>query len=247
LAKQSIELRYKLLPYNYTLAFENSTQGAPLMRPLFFEEPANKALRTNAATYLWGPDILVTPVIRSGLKTVEVYFPNTANWFNFYTDELITGGQTKSISTKENSIPTYIRTGAFIPMAKSLQTTADYKGNDIVLHYYHDASVKESKGKLYHDDGLTANAFEKGQYELLQFTSQADKKCLEFEFVAETGINYASNNKEVLMVIHNITNKPKRLKIEKSRRDFVWDKTTETLSFPLKWNTKNTKNVTIKF
>lgn len=247
LAKQSIELRYKLLPYNYTIAFENSTQGAPLMRPLFFEEPNNKELRTNASTYLWGHDILVTPVMRSGLKEVDVYFPIASNWFDFYTDELIQGGQTKPISIKENSIPTYVRAGAFIPMAKPMQTTSDYNGSAIVLHYYHDNSVKKSEGHLYNDDGLTANAFEKGKFETLQFKSEADKKCIEFEFEATTGENASANLKSIEMVVHNINEKPKRLKIGREKQNFNWNQKNNTMSFPVKWDTETVKKITIKF
>lgn len=54
LAKQSIELRYKLLPYNYNLVFQNNQTGVPLMRPLFFEEPDNNSIKTKASEYLWG-------------------------------------------------------------------------------------------------------------------------------------------------------------------------------------------------
>ena len=85
-AKKAIELRYKLLPYNYTLVFENNQSGKPLMRPLFFEEPENYKMYTVSNTYLWGDSFLVSPILNPGVTTKEVIFPatnkSTSNLFN---------------------------------------------------------------------------------------------------------------------------------------------------------------------
>ena len=64
---------------------------------------------SNSSTYLWGKDFLITPILKDSVKTKEIYFPKTANWLNFYTDEKIEGGQTKTVKVKEKSIPTYVR------------------------------------------------------------------------------------------------------------------------------------------
>ena len=88
-----------MLPYNYNLMFENHKYGRPLMRPLFFEEQDNPELFNYSETYLWGNDVLVAPVLEAGKKEQNVYFPKTSNWFNIETDEIIKGGQTKSIKT----------------------------------------------------------------------------------------------------------------------------------------------------
>ncbi|MEM6685654.1 MAG: TIM-barrel domain-containing protein, partial [Bacteroidota bacterium] len=111
LAKQAINLRYDMLAYNYTTAFENNQKGTPLMRPLFFEEEDNKALYTKSSSYLWGNDFLVTPILKDSVTTQEVYFPKGSVWFDFETDEKAVGGQTKVVQTKENYIPVYVRGG----------------------------------------------------------------------------------------------------------------------------------------
>ena len=56
------------------------------MRPIFFEEDDEK-LMTNSTTYLWGKDFLITPILKDSVKSTAIYFPKTANWFNFYSDE----------------------------------------------------------------------------------------------------------------------------------------------------------------
>jgi len=245
LAKEAIELRYKLLPYNYTLAFQNNQNGAPLMRPLFFEEPNNRALQTKVNSYLWGNDFLISPILDTGLKTQDIYFPKTNNWFDFYTDEKFKGGQTKTIITHPNYIPTYVRAGAFIPMTKSMQTTDEYDSNNLEVHYYYDVSVKESQGQLYNDDGVTANAFEKGKYEILKFKSNIEKRWLEIDLEAKTGANYQSRIKKIELVIHNVNWKPKRIKLNGKKIEVNWSSSKNTLTIPLQWNTS--KELKLKF
>ncbi|MDN3620737.1 glycoside hydrolase family 31 protein [Polaribacter undariae] len=233
LTKKAIELRFKLLPYNYNVAFENNQKGTPLMRPIFFEEDDEK-LMTNSTTYLWGNDFLITPILKDSVATKEIYFPNTANWFNFYTDEKVVGGQTKSVELEEATIPTYVRGGAFIPMAKLVQTTDAYKGDVLEVHYYFDASVKESKRTLYNDNGLLSNAFEKGAYEILEFESELTKGCLEFEMKAGFGENWNPEQKEITLVLHNINWNPKKVKVDGKRKRISSEK--NMLTIPLKWN-----------
>jgi len=234
LAKQSIKLRYKLLPYNYTLAFDNNQTGVPLMRSLFFEEPANTELQKYSKTYLWGNDFLVSPILEQGLKEQEVNFPKSNNWFDFYTDEKYSGGQSKIVLAKENYIPTYVRAGAFIPMAKPMQSTEEYNSDQIDLHYYFDASVKESFGKLYNDDGETSGAFEKGEYETLNFKSSIKRKNLIIEITSEIGKNYNPNTKEITLILHNISKKPKRIK----KFDSNWNAEKKTLQIKMIYKNK---------
>ena len=245
LAKESIELRYKLLPYNYNLAFENNQKGLPLMRPLFFEE-SSAELYTNSSTYLWGNDFLITPILNPEEEKVEVTFPKTNHWFDFYTDEKVKGGQTKFVETKTNSIPTYVRAGAFIPMAKLVQSTDDYKFNNFDLHFYHDASIKESKRELYNDDGLTKEAFEKSNYEILEFEFKQENRSLEFEFEAEIGVNYEKEQKEIRLIIHNLGETPKHVKINGKRRVFYLENNGKNIVIPITWNTSNKVELTIK-
>jgi len=242
-AKKAIELRYKMLPYNYNLAFENNQKGIPLMRPIFFEEDDQK-LMTTSSTYLWGKDFLVTPILKDSIKNTEVVFPNNANWFNFYFDEEKNeGGQTKTVKVKQKAIPTYVRGGVIIPLTKVVQTTDNYNGNYLELHYWFDDSVKESERTIYNDDGLTANALENGAYELLEFEADIEKKYLEIDLEAEFGENWKPTHKEIVLVLHNIKWKPKIVKVDNRRKRI--DVENNTLKIPVKWNTKNELKIKI--
>ncbi|MBS3738301.1 glycoside hydrolase family 31 protein [Mesohalobacter halotolerans] len=241
-AKSAIKLRYQLLPYNYNSAFINNQKGTPLMRPLFFEEP-EKHLK-NANTYLWGNDFLVTPVLKQGQTDVEVTFPSTSDWFNFYTDKKIEGGQTKTFKTDPNHIPTYVRAGALVLMSPPFDNTTSYQGKSLILHYYHDDAIEENERKYYNDDGRTFQAYEKDNYEILEFEAETEGRWLEIEFEAETGEKFEEHTKTILLKVHNIDRRPKKIKVNRKKVKIQYQ--NNILSIPLEWNTSKELKVRIR-
>lgn len=244
LSRKAIELRYKLLPYNYNLMAQNHMTGVPLMRPLFFEEPENEELFDYSETYLWGSDFLVAPVLEQGQKTQEVYFPDTSNWVNFYTGEVIAGGQAKTIDLVETHIPTFVRLGAFIPMAGLMQSTKDFDPNTFELHYYHDPSLEESETEFYIDDGENVSPLEHENYEILEFEAEIEGKWLELDFEAETEENYTSEEKHIQLFIHNFKSTPKKIKV--NGKNVEIDYQNNRLTIPLVWDTSKELKVKIK-
>ncbi|TVZ25307.1 alpha-glucosidase/oligosaccharide 4-alpha-D-glucosyltransferase [Gillisia sp. Hel_I_86] len=203
-AKKAIELRYKLLPYNYTLVFENNQSGKPLMRPLFFEEPENYKMYTVSNTYLWGDSFLVSPILNPGVTTKEVIFPATNNWFDFYTGEKYSKGITASVKVVEDHIPVFVRGGAFIPMARPMQTTANYNPSVLDVHFYYDVQAKNSNGTIYNDNGSTPNAFEKGMYEIVKMEAEVNTGAINITIKKEEGENAASEIKLINLHIENL-------------------------------------------
>ncbi len=230
LSKKAIELRYRLLPYNYTIAFENSRTGMPLMRPLFFEEPDNHQFYHISETYLWGNDFLISPVVHPGLKSQKVYFPKTSHWFDFYTGKKMEGGKAIFVELVEEHIPTYVRAGAFIPLTPLVQTTDNYSIKTLDIHYYHDVTVKESEGKIYHDDGLLASAYENGKYELLYLKSNFLSGNLQFAFEKQTGKDVASSFEIINLIIHNGGKTPKQVKVNGKSLPFTYEKENQKIT-----------------
>jgi len=204
LAKKAIELRYRLLPYNYNLVWENSQFGTPLMRPLFFEEPDNEEIYEITDTYLWGENFLVSAIMTDSIAEKPVYFPGKDNWFDFYSGKKYKGSTTHSIALKEDHIPTYVRGGAFIPMAKPIQTTEDFSGEVVEVHYYYDLEKKTSTSYLYQDDGITPQAFEKGAYEKIKFESAFNGNSLDFKIEKEKGNNVTNEVQLIELIIENL-------------------------------------------
>jgi len=224
LAREAVWLRYAMLPYNYTIGFDNQQSGMPLMRPLMFVETDPDKPFERASTYLWGPDFLVAPVTEPGATRTEVYFPNSGSvWFDFHTGQAHRGGVLETVRPAEANIPVYVRAGAFIPMAKVVQTTRDYNSRQIDLHYYHDASVSASSGKMYDDDGETANAWAQGKYEIVRFASRHSGGKLEVDFATETGKAMPALERGFSLKVHNVTTRPRAVTIKGAAARFTWN------------------------
>ena len=231
LAREAVWLRYAMLPYNYTLAFENSSTGMPLMRPVLFEEEGAGAL---SSTYLWGRDFLVAPIVEPGATRKEVYFPVKGSvWFDFHTGEKHHGGITEVVKPEEANIPVYVRAGAFIPMAKVVQSTRDYSTRHIDLHYYHDADVAGSEGRMYDDDGETADAYAKGKYEIVRFTSRHAGGKLEIGFSTETGKAQAPSERGFALKVHNVQARPRAVTVDGKAVRFSWNDKHKLLEVPV--------------
>lgn len=236
--RKFIKLRYNLLPYNYTLAYQNSTTGIPLMRPLFFEfeDEFNFDLMDNATSYLWGDAFLVTPVTDANVTSVSVPLPKGV-WFDYFTGAKYQGGQTISLATSLETLPVLVRAGSFIPMMDDIQSTKDYDSSNLILHYYADKSVSHGAGEMYEDDGLTYQANKKDLFELLTFNAfQGQNKLTISISRGNTTYPEMPKNREVTLIIHNIKNKPKQVKIGKKVVSSThWSRADNTLSVKFTW------------
>lgn len=245
-ANYAIQMRYRLLPYNYHMMAINHIEGRPLMSPLFFEEPNNKELYDYSSAYLWGKDILVSPVLEAGKKEQDVYFPSGSYWFNIENDEITEGGQSKSVDLHEAYIPTYVRAGAFIPLAKPMQSTKDYDPNFIQLQYYHHNSIVDSEREFYFDDGQSVDPIEKGIYQILEFEAEQEGRWLEIEFEADNGENFDPGKKTIQLVIHNLAKEPSQIKLDKEKIQGKYNEKYKTLSLTIDWNTSQEMELRIK-
>ncbi len=237
LAKSSVELRYQLLPYNYTLAFENSQTGMPLMRPLFFEDKENKNYYEISHTYLWGDNFLVSPVVKPSITSKSIPFPK-GNWYDFFSDIKYEGGATLDVPVVEDHIPVFVRGGSFIPMINTIQTTEEYTTKNVDLHYYYDAAVTNSSGRLYDDNGKSPLAFENAKYELLKFESKLESDNVAITLSSEKGTAYTSDKREMVLVLHNFEKSPSTIMVDNAPAKFEWDDERKLVKLSFKWNAK---------
>lgn len=236
LARDAVRLRYAMLPYNYTTAFENSRTGMPLMRPILFEDPDAEMMPVNtiSGTYLWGPDFLVAPVTEPGATRKEVDFPDAGStWYDFYTGEAHRGGIIETVKPVPEHIPTYVRAGAFVPMAAVVQTTRDYSTRALDLHYWQDAGVTSATGELYDDDGQTPNAYAAGKYELVRFASHYAPGRLEISFVPEAGAAYTPSTHVFTLKVHNVGTQPRAVEVAGRALPYRWDADRKLLEVTL--------------
>ena len=206
IARDFIRLRYSLLPYIYTLAWENSTTGMPLMRPAFFEDESIPQLIDFADVYFWGDAFFVAPVTEAGTESVSAIIPPGA-WFDFWTDRRYeySGGVFTEIPVTLDTIPVLVRAGSFIPMVDPVDTTEDYSSKALTLHYYADESVTESSGRMYEDDGKTRGNIASGNFELLEFSAQREGDYLAIDLAHNGSYDGMPDGRRMEIVIHNWT------------------------------------------
>lgn len=172
--------RYRWLPYNYTLAYENATQGTPLVRPLNYYDPA--APDTIDDEYLWGRDVLVAPVLTQGATERAVTFP-AGSWVNYHHPwaAAVSGPTTINVSAPLDEMPIYVRAGSFIPQAHyEMASTQDYDPSRLTVLYYPRANGK-STYTLYDDDRTSPSSIADGQYALVNFTGRVAGNVITIE------------------------------------------------------------------
>jgi len=185
-----IRERYRWLPYNYTLAWENATKGWPLVRPLNFHAPAGSPTYADIDDeYLWGRDILVAPVLAEGAASRSVTFPEGSQWIDYRNpaDVYQGGTTTDNYPAPLGRTPLFVRAGAFIPSAGyTMANTGDYNPARLDVGYYPRPGVT-SGYTLYDDNRLSPSSLEKNEYRLLHFrgTMAGDSSLTSVEISSE--------------------------------------------------------------
>jgi alpha-glucosidase (family GH31 glycosyl hydrolase) len=149
--KRYDELRYQLLPYNYTLAWQARTTGLPLMRPLWLHYPTDAKARGLGSEYLWGRDLLIAPVFQQGATTRNVYLPQ-GTWYDWWTGARQNGSDTVTRAVDLATMPIFARAGAIVPFDPVRQYTAQPVTAPTEIRIYPGA---DGDYTLYDDDGTS--------------------------------------------------------------------------------------------
>lgn len=159
--RQYLDLRYRLLPYLYSVAWDVTANGQSFMRPLVMDFAHDPQAINIGSEYLFGPSILVTPVTTQGATTQAVYLPaGKGSWVNFWTGASSAGGQSVDTAAPIETLPLYIRPGSLIPMGPFLQYSNEKPADPIELRIYPGA---DGTFTMYEDEG-DSYRYEKGAY-----------------------------------------------------------------------------------
>ncbi|NXH98310.1 MGA protein, partial [Pachycephala philippinensis] len=157
-ARDVLNIRYSLLPYLYTLLHDAHAHGSTVVRPLLHEFVEDRQTWDIDAQFLWGPALLISPVMTPNDRSVEAYFPN-ARWYDYYT-EADTGfrGQVQNLSAPLEHINLHIRGGHILPWQRPANTTVYSRKNAMGLTVALDDALF-AEGHLYWDDGVRIGTF----------------------------------------------------------------------------------------
>src|SRR5262249_21794251 len=165
ICKQYLELRYRLLPYNYALVREACDTGLPPMRALWLHYPNDPAAVKLGTEYLWGREMLVAPVDEKGMTERKLYLPE-GDWYDFWTNEKQAGKREVVRKVDLATMPLYVRAGAVLPLDPVRQYTAEPTTESTTIRVY---PGKDGDCRLYDDDG-TSLGYTKGQFTRTKLT-----------------------------------------------------------------------------
>ena len=166
------KLRYRLMPYIYSLAGHVYFDDYTMMRALVMDFADDKKVENIDDQYLFGPSLMVCPVYEYRARSREVYLPKGNNWYNAYNGTMFKGGQTIIADAPFEQMPLFVKAGSILPVGPEIEYTGQKLDAPLKLIVYTGAN---GEFKLYEDEGLNYN-YEKGQYSTIQLTwSEADK------------------------------------------------------------------------
>lgn len=195
--RELILMRYRFLPYLYSLEYEATQNGAPIMRPLVYEFQQDERVYDESFEFLFGRDILVANVLEKGAKSREVYLPKGSKWYDM-ADKFreYEGGACIEIPVDLSSVPMFLREGAIVPMATN-QPMSMEKDPVTGLHLYL-VPGEERSFTLYDDDGVS-NRFQKGEYRKTEI-HMSGKDVVKLRFRTEGSYPTQIQNMELEMV-----------------------------------------------
>ncbi len=171
-------LRYSLMPYIYSLAGMVTQKHGTIFRVLAFDFREDKKVYNIDDQYMFGPSIMVCPVtepmyygigsspVEGKAKTRDVYLPEGADWYDFWTEKRYKGGQTIVADAQIDKLPIFIKAGSIIPMAEPMQHTGQMKDDSLILTVYPGSDCSFT---LYQDE-RNGYGYEKGDYATTQIT-----------------------------------------------------------------------------
>jgi alpha-D-xyloside xylohydrolase len=166
------KLRYRLMPYIYSLAGKTYWDDYTIMRPLVMDYPGDVHVRDIATQYMFGPSLMVVPVHTYRATAASVYFPAGCNWYDFYNGRKYAGGETKEVDAPYGRMPLFVPEGGIILFGPEISYVGEKEATVIDVWVY---AGKDGSFCLYEDEGTNYN-YEKGAFSKIMFEyNDADK------------------------------------------------------------------------
>jgi alpha-glucosidase (family GH31 glycosyl hydrolase) len=171
--RRYLELRSRLMPYTYTLAWRAHRTGLPMMRAMVLQEQDDRRVAQMGTQYLWGDDLLVAPVTREGARHWSVYLP-AGTWFDWWTHGSHEGPGYVEVEAPLDRMPLFVRGGAVIPLGPVKQHDSEPGGDSLTLRLYPSGA---RSAELYRDDGIS-QAYRAGAYQVTRLGSRMSDRQL---------------------------------------------------------------------
>ncbi len=213
IVRNSIKLRYRLMPYIYNAAAENSMTGRPIVKPLFYYHPDDARFTEYSEAYYFGDQMVVVPVIQRKATGKEIKLPE-GMWYDFYTREMVEGPATINKELTMENIPVFVKAGSFIPMVNDFQTTDNYPHQNLQIHFYPQKMGESAQYSLFDDDGKDAKNLKTGNYRITNFESNHSDEELTINIKTQNNHYKAPRNEFLEWHIYALDKFPAALEVD---------------------------------
>ena len=170
------KLRYRLMPYLYSMAGWVHLKDYTMMRGLIMDFNGDWQVTNIKDQWMFGPALMACPVAHYKARNRSVYFPKQTGWYNLYSGEYVEGGQSLIVDAPYERIPVFVREGSIIPFGPEIQYSDEKPAELINLYVY---AGKDGQFMLYEDEGVNYN-YEKGKYATIDITYDDSSKTITF-------------------------------------------------------------------
>ncbi|MCK4747345.1 MAG: DUF5110 domain-containing protein, partial [Bacteroidales bacterium] len=167
-------MRYRMIPYIYSLAGKVHFDDYTLMRALVMDFPEDENVTEISDQYMFGPGLMICPVHTYKAREREVYFPEAEGWYDIHSARFIEGGQHLSVPAPYEQMPVYVRAGSIIPCGPEIQYVGEKPGEPITLYIY---SGADGEFTLYEDEGVNYN-YENGAFSEIRISYDDELKTV---------------------------------------------------------------------
>jgi alpha-glucosidase len=165
ITRKFVNLRYQFLPYLYTMFWQYIEEGIPMLKPLVYYDQADTQTHYRNDEFIFGNQILVCPILEPNAIGRRMYIPS-GQWYNYWTNNLVTGGKEIWVDTKYDEIPVFVKAGSVIPKYPVQQYVGELEFDELTLDLYY----KEGKEKsVVYEDAQDGYDYKKGRYSFLTF------------------------------------------------------------------------------
>ena len=167
--RELLLLRSRLLPYFYSVARQTHETGAPIMRPPVMDWPDDPVFRYLSDQYMYGDSFMVRPITTPGASEIQVYFPSSNGWFEFFSGMRLSEQEFQTFPVDLTTIPIYVKAPALIPLAPAMEHISQRPRDEMELRVYLDDRNPSASSEMYEDDGVT-NDYLAGAYQITRFS-----------------------------------------------------------------------------
>jgi alpha-D-xyloside xylohydrolase len=156
-------LRYRMMPYIYSLAWKMTHDDYTMQRPLVMDWRTDHKVWNLGDEYMFGPAFLVSPVWKEGARKRTVYLPASNGWYDFWTGEKVSGGQELEVDAPIEKLPLFMRAGSIVPLGPEIEYAGEKPGDPIEVRIYRGA---DGAFNLYEDEG-DSYRYEEGAHSVI--------------------------------------------------------------------------------